>query len=71
MIEFSILKERNIFAAENFIHSLIDRYEKHTIHSQMVVQEILKHSTFISKTHFIFFRKNIKAPKPIHVNLEK
>ena len=39
-----ISKERNMFVAENFIGSLVDRYGKHTVYiqfTQMVVYGIL------------------------------
>ena len=48
-----------MFVAERFIRSLVSKYGKHTIHIQMVVQEILKYSTFLSKIHIIFFEKNM------------
>ena len=28
-----ISKERNMFVAENFIHSLVDKYGKHTVYT--------------------------------------
>jgi hypothetical protein len=59
VFEFYISKEGNMFVTGNFIHSWVDIYENYTIHIQMVVQGILKHSTSISKTHIIFsFREN-------------
>ena len=33
MLRIYILKERNMFVAENFIHSLVSKYGKHTIYT--------------------------------------
>jgi putative transposase len=33
VLRFYILEERNMFVAENFIHSLVDKYGKHTVYT--------------------------------------
>ena len=60
MLGIYISRDDKMFVAERFIDSLVSKYGKHTIHIQMVVQEILKYSTFLSKTHiFSPFEKNM------------
>jgi putative transposase len=41
-----ISEERNMFVAENFIRSLVEKYGRHTEFTQMVVLGILKHVIF-------------------------
>ena len=41
-----ISNERNMFVAENFIRSLVDKYVRHTVYTLMEVLGTLKHVTF-------------------------
>ena len=46
-IYISFLKNEHMFVAKNFIHSLVDKYGRHTVYSEMVEDGIPEACNFL------------------------
>ena len=64
MLRIYISEERNMFVAENFIHSLVDKYCKHTVSTDgdawyilvLIINKIVDYNTYTigSRLSFIY-----------------
>ncbi|HEX2406508.1 MAG TPA: hypothetical protein VHJ38_04785 [Nitrososphaeraceae archaeon] len=50
-IYISFLKNENMFVEKNFIHSLVDKYGRHTVYSEMVEDGIPEACNFLHLKH--------------------